>query len=656
VSELLWSPSERLVAGSSLTGFTGWLERERGLLFGSYDELWRWSVRDLEGFWDAIWSWYDVPGATPPSSVLASRSMPGARWFEGATLNYARAALDDRHHDGRPAIVASREDGSTTKIGRMELAAAVGAAAAGLRRLGVGPGDRVAAYLPTIPEAVIAFLATVSIGAIWSSCSPDFGPRAVIDRFGQIEPRVLVAVPGYRYGGRWYDRREALAEIMAAIGDATLVLVDDDGESPVAGAHAWSELVAEPADLRFEPVPLDHPLWILYSSGTTGLPKSMVQGHGGIVLEHVKALSLHLDLGPGDRFFWYTTTGWMMWNFLVGGLLVGATIVLYDGSPSEPDLGALWRLAERLGITYFGTSAPFIHASMRAGVEPGSIADLSALRSMGSTGAPLTPEGFRWVTEHVGRDVWLGSISGGTDLCTAVVGSCPWLPVHAGEIQCRMLGAAVEAFDPEGRPVVGEVGELVITEPMPSMPVAFWNDPEAERYRSSYFEPFPGVWRHGDWITILPSGACVISGRSDSTLNRGGVRIGTSELYRVVEAIPGVADALVVDTGGPDEEGEIVLFVVLEVVELDDELREVIASNLRSQLSPRHVPDRIVEAPGVPMTLNGKRLEVPVKRLLAGEPADRVASPESLRDPAIFRWYAELAASLRGGDDAEPQR
>jgi len=657
MSEPLWSPSERLVAGSALTGFAGWLERERGLSFGSYDELWRWSSRDLEGFWDAIWQWYDVPGATPPRSVLASRTMPGARWFEGATLNYARVALDDRHDDGRPAIVAFREDGAAREIGRAELATAVGAAAEGLRRLGVRRGDRVAAYLPTIPEAVIAFLATASIGAIWSSCSPDFGPRAVIDRFGQIEARVLIAVPGYRYGGRWYDRRDTLADIMAAIGDATLVLVDDvagaDLGSTVAGAITWSELVAAPADPRFEPVPFDHPLWILYSSGTTGLPKSMVQGHGGIVLEHVKALSLHLDLGPGDRFFWYTTTGWMMWNFLVGGLLVGATIVLYDGSPSEPDLGALWRVAERAGITYLGTSAPFIHASMRAGLDPGSVADLTALRAVGSTGAPLTPEGFRWVTEHVGRDVWLGSISGGTDLCTAVVGSCPWLPVRAGEIQCRMLGAAVEAFDPEGRSVVGEVGELVITEPMPSMPVAFWNDPDGERYRASYFEPFPGVWRHGDWITILPSGSCVISGRSDSTLNRGGVRIGTSELYRVVEAIPGVADALVVDTGGPDDEGAIVLFVVLEGVELDDELRARIVSDLRSQLSPRHSPDRIVEAPGVPMTLNGKRLEVPVKRLLAGEPPGRVASPESLRDPAIFRWYAEHAASLGGGTGGE---
>jgi len=430
--------------------------------------------------------------------------------------------------------------------------------------------------------------------------------------------------------------------------------VDPGDRRPLRpGSLLWDEFAASgdgaPEAIPFEQVAADHPLWILFSSGTTGLPKSMVQGHGGIVLEHVKALSLHLDLRPGDRFFWYTTTGWMMWNFLVGGLLVGATIVLYDGSPSEPDIGALWRVAERAGITYLGTSAPFIHASMRAGLDPGSVADLTALRAVGSTGAPLTPEGFRWVTEHVGRDVWLGSISGGTDLCTAVVGSCPWLPVRAGEIQCRMLGAAVEAFDPEGRSVVGEVGELVITEPMPSMPVAFWNDPDGERYRASYFEPFPGVWRHGDWITILPSGSCVISGRSDSTLNRGGVRIGTSELYRVVEAIPGVADALVVDTGGPDDEGAIVLFVVLEGVELDDELRARIVSDLRSQLSPRHSPDRIVEAPGVPMTLNGKRLEVPVKRLLAGEPPGRVASPESLRDPAIFRWYAEHAASLGGG-------
>jgi acetoacetyl-CoA synthetase len=650
----LWSPSERLIADSNLTGFAERLASEHGLGDAGYEELWRWSTEEIEAFWLAIWDFFEVPGATPPSTVLSSRSMPGARWFEGATLNYARVALD-RPDDGRPAIVFHREDGAEREMTRRELARAVGAAAEGLRGLGVSAGDRVAAYLPTIPEAVVAFLATASIGAIWSACSPDFGPRAVIDRFGQIEPRVLLAVPGYRYGGRWFDRRDALAEVVAAMPGVTLVLVTDDedadagGSSP--GAVGWHDLVATPGEPRFEPVAFEHPLWILYSSGTTGLPKSMVHGHGGIVLEHLKSLALHLDLGPGERFMWFTTTGWMMWNFLVSGLLVGATIVLYDGSPAHPDLGALWRLVERSGITYLGTSAPFIHASMRAGVEPRSVANLTTLRAVGSTGAPLSPEGFAWVTEHVGEHVWLGSISGGTDLCTAVVGSCPWLPVRAGEIQCRELGAKVEAFDPAGRPVLDEVGELVITAPMPSMPIRFWGDPDGARYRSSYFDSYPGVWRHGDWLTIRSSGSCVISGRSDATLNRAGIRVGTSEFYRVLDRIPGIADSLVVDTGGPEDEGEIVLFVVLDAPQLDDELRARIVSDLRSQLSPRHAPDRIVEAPGIPMTLNGKRLEVPVKRLLAGEPAERVASPESLQDPEIFRWYAEHAASLRGGSD-----
>jgi len=647
----LWRPSERLIADSNLTRFADRLATERGLEFGDYQELWRWSTAEIEDFWRAIWDFFELPDAIPPSSVLPSRSMPGARWFEGAALNYSRVALD-RPDDGHPAILFHREDGAEREMTRRELARAVGAAAEGLRGLGVSAGDRVAAYLPTIPEAVVAFLATASIGAIWSACSPDFGPRAVIDRFGQIEPRVLLAVPGYRYGGRWFDRRDALAEIIAAMPGASIVLVTDDQDPNhgrwAPGAVAWDHLVATAAEPRFEPVPFDHPLWILYSSGTTGLPKSMVQGHGGIVLEHLKSLALHLDLGPGDRFLWFTTTGWMMWNFLVSGLLVGATVVLYDGSPAHPDLGALWRLVERAEITYLGTSAPFIHASMRAGIEPRSVADLSGLRAVGSTGAPLSPEGFVWVSEQVGEDVWLGSISGGTDLCTAVVGSCPWLPVRVGEIQCRALGAKVEAFDAAGRPVVDEVGELVITAPMPSMPVRFWNDPDGERYRASYFDTYPGVWRHGDWLTIRSSGSCVISGRSDATLNRAGIRVGTSELYRVVDRIPGIADSLVVDTGSQDDEGAIVLFVVLDGVDLDDDLRARIVSDLRSQLSPRHAPDRIVEAPGVPMTLNGKRLEVPVKRLLAGEPAERVASPESLQDPEIFRWYAEHAASVRG--------
>ncbi len=644
----MWTPTERLVADSGLTRFAAWLASERGLTFDGYDDLWRWSTDDLEGFWGAIWDFFGVSGVPPPASKLSTRTMPGAMWFEGATLNYAQEALNGREQ-GSPAIVSYREDGSERRTGRHELALAVGAAAQGLRGLGVARGDRVAAYLPTIPEAVVAFLATASIGAVWSSCSPDFGPRAVIDRLGQIEPRVLIAVPGYRYGGRWFDRRDALAEIVEALPDASVVLVPGDEEDDRAGlpkrALAWADLIASPAELRFEPVPFEHPLWILFSSGTTGLPKSMVQGHGGIVLEHLKSLALHLDLGPGDRFCWFTTTGWMMWNFLVSGLLVGATVVLYDGSPAHPDLGVLWRLTERAGITYLGTSAPFIHASFRAGVDPRSIADLATLRAIGSTGAPLSPEGFAWVSEHVGDDVWLGSISGGTDLCTAVVGSCPWLPVHAGEIQCRALGAKVEAFDAQGRSVIDEVGELVITEPMPSMPVSFWNDPDGARYRSSYFESFPGVWRHGDWITIRSSGSCVISGRSDATLNRGGVRVGTSEYYRVVESIPGIDGSLVVDTGDLEHEGELVLFVVLDGAVLNNELRTEINSALRTQLSPRHLPDRIVDAPGVPMTLNGKRLEVPVKRMLMGEPPDRVASPESLQDAEVFEWFAAYARS-----------
>jgi acetoacetyl-CoA synthetase len=649
--DTLWQPPADLIADAALTRYARWLPEAGIGRFRTYQDLWRWSVGDIERFWTSIWEFFDVPGSRSPGPVLTSRSMPGARWFEGSTLNYAEVALHGRHAVDAPAIECYREDGEMRSLSRGELTAAVGAAAEGLRRLGVGRGDRVAAYLPTVPEAVIGFLATASIGAVWSSCSPDFGPRAVVDRFGQIEPTVLLAVAGYRYGGRWFDRREALAEIVEGLPGVSVVLIEGgDGDHGLAGADvvSWPELLSVPADVRFEPVAFEDPLWILYSSGTTGLPKSMVQGHGGIVLEHLKSLALHLDLGAGDRFCWFTTTGWMMWNFLVSGLLVGATVVLYDGSPAYPDLGALWRLVERAGLTYLGSSAPFIHASMQAEVEPRSLADLSTLRAIGSTGAPLSPEGFAWVNDRVGSDVWLGSISGGTDLCTAVVTSCPWLPVRAGEIQCRALGAKVESFDPRGHPTIGEVGELVISEPMPSMPVSFWNDPGGDRYRGSYFDVYPGVWRHGDWITIAADGSCVISGRSDATLNRGGVRIGTSEFYRVVESVPGVAGALVIDTGDLEHGGEIVLFVVPAGATLDEQLRDRIVRELRSQLSPRHAPDRIVEAPGVPTTLNGKRLEVPVKRLLMGEPAEIVASPDSLGDPALFRWFVSYAASFEG--------
>jgi acetoacetyl-CoA synthetase len=652
--ELLWRPPDELVREANLTRFLGWLERERGLSFDAYEDLWRWSVSDLEGLWSALWEFSGVRAHAPFDAVLSDRRMPGARWFEGALLNYAEHALADA--DGRPAILARGEDGRALDLTRAELAERVGAAAEGLRKLGVGPGDRVAAFLPNGPEAVIAFLATASLGAIWSSCSPDFGTRAVVDRFRQIEPKVLFAVDGYGYAGRDHDRTEVVREIVAGLpGLERLVLVPflGDGSGLSGSVMGWSDLLAEPAEPRFEPVPFDHPLWILYSSGTTGLPKAMVQGHGGIVLEHLKSLGLHLDLGPRDRFFWFTTTGWMMWNFLVSGLLVGASIVLYDGSPAHPGLGRLWRLAEETGTTYLGTSAPYLHECMKVGFRPREVADLRALRAIGSTGAPLSPEGFAWAYEHVDPQVWLGSVSGGTDLCTAFVGSNPLLPVHAGEIQCRCLGAKVEAFDDEGRPVIDEVGELVITEPMPSMPLAFWNDESGRRYRESYFSVYPGVWRHGDWIKVTSRGTCVIYGRSDATLNRGGVRVGTSELYRVVDALPGIRESLVVDTGRLGSEGALLLFVVLEgEAALDDTLRETIASEIRTQLSPRHVPDQILAVPDIPKTLNRKRLEVPVKRLLMGEPLENVASPGALADPEVLRAFADLARDL--GTAREP--
>ncbi len=564
---VLWTPSNEARARANLTRYLAWLRDTRGLAFDSYDALWRWSVTDLEAFWASIWEFCDVRAHRPYTQVLPERRVFGARWFPGAELNYAEHAL--RRRDAHPAVVFASEDAPPETITYAELYRMVRAAAAGLRRLGVRRGDRVAAYLPNAPEALVAALATASLGAIWSSCAPEFGIRSVVERVRQIEPRVFIAADGYRYGGRSFDRTAEIAEIRRQLPtlESTVIVprLGGPGATLPAGVHAWAELAdgAPDEDLVFEPVPFDHPLWVLYSSGTTGLPKAIVHGHGGVLLEMLKVLMLHLDLGPDDRLFWFTTTGWMMWNFLISGLLLGTTIVLYDGNPAHPDLGTLWRLAERTGMTYFGTSAPYLLGCQKAGAEPAQIADLSRLRAVGSTGAPLPPEGFVWVYEHVKRDLLLGSISGGTDICTAFILSCPLLPVRAGEIQCRGLGAKVEAYDPEGRSIVDEVGELVITEPMPSMPVGFWNDPDGARYRASYFETYPGVWRHGDWIKITPDGGCVVYGRSDSTLNRAGVRMGTSEFYRVVEDLPDVVDSLVVDTGELGKDGRLLLFVVL---------------------------------------------------------------------------------------------
>jgi acetoacetyl-CoA synthetase len=538
-------------------------------------------------------------------------------------------------------VIFRSEFGEERSIGRLELNRLVASVAAGLRRLGVERGDRVVGYLPNIPEAVVAFLATASVGAIWSMCAPEFGTRSVVDRFRQIEPKILFAARSYRYGGRVVDRREEVLSVVQELPTLLAVVdipyVDADGDPVTPHAIAWNELTQTDAELEIDPVPFGHPLWVLYSSGTTGLPKPIVHGHGGIVLEHLKTLSLHLDLHPGERLLWFTTTGWMMWNFLVGGLLVGSTIVAYDGSASYPDLMALWRLTDELDITYFGTSAAFIAACMKAGTDPGRNLPLRSLAAVGATGSPLSPEGFAWVYEHVKPDILLGSISGGTDVCTALVGSCPMLPVHAGEIQCRLLGAKVEAFDASGRSVVGETGELVVTEPMPSMPLYFWNDLDRGRYRDSYFNVYPGLWRHGDWVRITERGTCLVQGRSDATLNRSGVRMGSAEFYRVVESIPEIADSLVVDTATPDGRGRLFLFVVLSTgVELDEALRRRIESRIRSDLSPRYVPDEIRAIAAVPRTLNGKKMEVPVRKLLLGhDPAttvsiDAMANPDSL--------------------------
>jgi acetoacetyl-CoA synthetase len=656
----LWRPSEGIVRAARITRYATWLRDSGGPDARGYEELWRWSVAEPGAFWASLWRHFGVLGAMGDGPVLSGGTMPDVSWFGGATLNYARNALRTATTEpGKTAVIFANEAGRGGTLSYGRLAAEVARVRKGLWALGVRPGDRVAAYAPNIPEALIGLLATASLGAIWSSCSPDFGPRSVIDRLAQISPKVLIAVDGYPYGGRWFDRRGQVADIVAALPSLEAVIAvdylpaaagqagppgDGPGAAPVRPL-AWDALPAGapgPPD-EFEEVGFDHPLWVLYSSGTTGLPKPIVHGHGGIVLEHLKALALHQDLGPRDVFFWYTTTGWMMWNYLAGGLLVGAAIVLYDGSAAHPGPGALWDLAARTGTTYAGTGAPYLLACMKAGLRPAADHDLSRLRGIGSTGSPLPPEGFRWVYDAVvadGQELILGSFSGGTDLCTGFLGPCPLLPVRAGVISGRCLGAAVEAYDGAGHPVTGEVGELVITRPMPSMPVGFWNDPGDERYRDSYFADYPGVWRHGDWIMILPDGGCIIYGRSDATLNRGGVRMGTSEFYRVVEALPEVADSLVIDTGGLGREGRLVLYVVpADGRALDEDLAGRIRAGIRSALSPRHVPDEIHQVPGIPRTLSGKKLEVPVRKIMLGTPVAEAADPDALANPEVLASF-----------------
>ncbi|MGY1642139.1 acetoacetate--CoA ligase [Geodermatophilus sp. SYSU D00703] len=650
---VLWRPTPESVRTTQLARFAGWVAERRGLDFGDppdYDAIWRWSVEHLDQFWGDFATWSGVLPGVPDDRVLPRREMPGAEWFPGTTLNFAEQALrpgaEGTVPADSPALIAVAEDREPVEVSWAQLRARVGAFAATLRRLGVRRGDRVAGYLPNVPEAVVAFLGTAAVGAVWSSCAPDFGTRAVLDRFAQIEPAVLVAVDGYRFNGKEYDRRDVVRELRAALPSVrtTIAVPRLHPDELPDDAVAWAEAVADEQEPRFEQVPFDAPLWIVYSSGTTGLPKGIVHGHGAITLEERKQLALHGDVRPGDRFYWYASTAWIMWNIAASALLCGATVVVHDGAPAYPSIDAQFALAARTRLTYLGTSAGYLTACEKAGIRPGETHDLSALRYIGSTGSPLPASAFSWVYDAVGSDVFLGSLSGGTDVATGFVGSSPLLPVTAGELQRPMLAVAAASWDEQGEPVVGELGELVVTEPMPSMPLYFWNDPDGSRYREAYFEPWPGVWRHGDWMEVTERGTCVITGRSDSTLNRGGVRMGTADIYAAVEAIPEVADCVVLGVEQRDGGYWMPLFVKLaEGRELTPELESAIKDAIRRQASPRHVPDEVIAVPGVPHTRTGKRLEVPLKRLFQGVDPARALNVGAVDDPAAVEHYVALA-------------
>ena len=645
--DLLWTPSAEWIDRANITRFTRYAEKRAGRTFPNYNDLWEWSVTDLTGFWSAIWDYFDIVG-TGPDAVLEGDSISGARWFGGAEVNFAEH-IARMQTPARPAMVFASETVDFREVSWVEMLTTAARVQAYLRDVGVGRGDRVVSYLPNVPETIAIFIAVAGLGAIWSSCSPDFGPRSVIDRFRQIEPKVLFATDGYRYGGSVFDRRPQAAELrdsLESLEQTVLVPNVDLGDLP--GTVQWKELPHAPASsLAFERVPFDHPLWVVYTSGTTGLLKPIVHGHGGILLEHAKLSALHFDQGPDDRFFWFSSTGWIMWNLVVGTLLSGATIAMYDGNVAYPDMWTVWDFADRAQLTFLGVSAAYVIAGMDAGITPRDRHELGALRAVGSTGSPLPPAGFGWLYDNVKRDLWLVSASGGTDVATAFVGGSPTLPVRAGELQCRCLGSRVEAFDSSGTALVDEVGELVVSAPMPSMPIQLWNDSDGSRYRESYLEMYPGLWRHGDWIKLTPEGGAVIYGRSDSTINRKGVRVGTSEMYTVIEALPDVADSLVVDIGEDHNSALLVAFVVLaDGADMDLTIESSIRAAIRDSLSPRHVPDRVVAVAEVPRTLNGKKLEVPVKRILQGSDPQEAVNVDSMVNPGSMDFFVRLAEEL----------
>jgi acetoacetyl-CoA synthetase len=644
MDDVLWRPAPDAGQTTPVGRYLAWL-RERGHDFTDYHALWRWSVSDLDGFWRSVWDYFAPVHDGEPTRALAEPVMPGTRWFPGITLNYAENVL--RGDDDRVALVAVSQTRDQVDVTVGELRDQVARAAAGLRRLGVRPGDRVVAYLPNIPEAVVSVLACASVGAIFSVCSPEFGVTSVLARFGQLDPVVLITVDGYRYGSRVVDRTADIVELERGLPSLRAV-VHVPYLHPAGDGLTWAEFTGEPAPPRYQRVDFNAPLWVLFSSGTTGLPKAIVHSHGGILVELLKCHAFQNDLRPGDRYFIHCSTSWVMWSILVGGLLVGATVVLFDGNPDHPAPGELWHLCATTATTVFGCGAAFLMATRQRGRLPGRDHDLSALRGIFSTGSPLPADGFRWVYQAVGGDIYLQSGSGGTDVCTGFVQGSPLVEVRAGTIACRALGVHAQAYDPEGRPIVGELGELVITEPMPSMPVYFWNDPDGTAYRAAYFERYPGVWHHGDWIRFDERGGSVITGRSDGTLNRGGIRLGTSDFYSVVEDFPDVADSLVVHLEEDDGVGRLLLFVrMADGHALDDGVRTRISTALRERVSPRHRPDEIIAVPDIPYGLTGKKLEVPVKRILQGRPRDQVVSTGAVRNPDSLAAFEALASRRR---------